>query len=122
MKERKTRSLICVVTGRKLLATKDYYDRKVQKCGSEETLHKTYICKEAKTLLKNGYDVDSIRDMLNVDKKSLTDVSQEAIDQAMSNKTYMRRINNSNNYGSALTTKTDPDVKKFIERITSNER
>lgn len=122
MKERKTRALICVVTGRKLLATKDYYDRKVEKCGSEEILHKTYICKEAKTLLRNGYDVDAIRDMLNVNKDELTDVSSEAIDQAMSNKTYMRRINTSNNYGSSLSTKTDPDVKEFIKRITGNER
>ena len=113
---------MCIITGRKLLATKDYYDRKVEKCGSEEKLHTTYICKEAKNLLKKGYDVEGIRELLNVNKQELHDVHQDIIDDVLDNKSYVRRINNFNTHSNIVNPKTDPDVKKFIQTITKNEK
>ena len=113
---------MCIVTGRKLLATKDYYNRKIEKCGSEEKLLDTYICKEAKNLIKKGYTVDGIRDLLNTDTKDLKDVPQDIIDRVLDNKSYVRRINNLNSYNNIVNPKTDPDVKKFIENITKNDR
>mgnify|MGYP003647516727 CR=1 FL=1 len=121
MKERKTRALVCIITGRRLLATKDYYNRKIEKCGSEEELHRTYVCKEAKSLLKRGYNVDSIRDLLNVDKKTLHNVPQDIVDKALNSKSYIRRINNFSTHNSIINPKTDPDVRKFIDNITKNE-
>ena len=48
------RKLICRVTGKPLFAAKAYYQKKVDKAGSEEALHQTYICREAIKLLKKG--------------------------------------------------------------------
>tara|TARA_R100000805_G_C3601395_1_gene102075 strand:- start:339 stop:710 length:372 start_codon:yes stop_codon:yes gene_type:complete len=123
MKERKTRKLVCIVTGRALLATKDYFDKKVEKLGSEEEVLKTYICKEAKDLLKKGYTVEKIRELLNVDTKSLKEVSQDIIDDVVNaNKKYVKRLSNFTNTSNILNVKTDPDVKNFIKNILDDDR
>ena len=50
---KKTRKLICQVTGKPLLAAVDYYNKKLAKVdGDEDTLHATYICQAAKKFLK----------------------------------------------------------------------
>ena len=119
-KERKTRKLTCIITGRSLLATRDYYERKITKVGSEEKLQRTYACKEAKDLLVKGYTVDKIRDMLNINIDNVNEVSQDIVNEIInqSNKTPVRRINTSipitNNI---VNPKTDPDVKEFIQNI-----
>ena len=67
MKDKKTRKLICNITGKSLFASKDYYDKKVVKAGSEEILHHTYMCQDAKMLLKKykvkytEYDVEDTK-------------------------------------------------------------
>ncbi len=66
MTEKETRKLTCVVTGKALVDTKQYYERKVKKVGNEEELHRTYVCREAKNLLIKGYDVDKIREMIKI--------------------------------------------------------
>tara|TARA_B100000700_G_C14576202_1_gene637952 strand:- start:145 stop:555 length:411 start_codon:yes stop_codon:yes gene_type:complete len=118
MREKKTRKLTCIVTGRALLATKEYYERKVQKAGDEETLHNTYVCKEAKDLLLKGYTVEKIRSMLSIDCTDLKDVSQEIISEVLnSRRTSYRKVNIFNASTNLLNFKTDPDVKKLIENL-----
>ena len=42
---RKTRKLICQVTGKPLMAATDYYNKKLEKAdGDEDVLHANYIC------------------------------------------------------------------------------
>ena len=120
----KTRKLKCVVTGKVLFATKDYYDRKLEAHDNDpEKLAKSYICKEAKKLLKQGYSVESIREMLNVD--IVVDVDENVISEILNdNKSYLR----GNKIGDQIpglvnstVHRTDPEVRDFIERITSRE-
>ena len=76
MKEKKTRKLICNVTGRILQAGKEYYQKKIKQAGSEKELHRSYICREAKQLLKKGYDLKYIKQTLGVEsgfKQQLTE-------------------------------------------------
>lgn len=115
---RKTKKLKCVVTGRELVLSKDYYQSKLDKVdGDEELLHNSYICKEAKDLLKRGYDVDKARDLLGVDADGLSDVDGKVVEN-IQNETRLRYRNfprfNINNYTSA---KTDPDVVKFLNKV-----
>ena len=118
MKERKTRKLTCIVSGRTLLATKEYYARKVEKIGGAEKLHSTYVCKEVKDLLTKGYTVEKIRDMLNVDSSSLQDVTQETISEIVnSRKTPYRKVNIFNTSTTLLNFKTDPDVLELIDNL-----
>ena len=123
MSEQKTRKLVCIVTGKALVATRQYYERKVKKIGDEHELHRTYVCKEAKNLLIKGYDVDKIRDMLKVDMSILGDVPEDVIvDIVNNNKPRFKSININNiPISSILNPKTDPAVKQFLKYIIQND-
>jgi hypothetical protein len=121
MSSTKNNKLKCIVTGRQLIATKEYYARKVKKAGDEQKLHDTYICREAKNLLKQGTSVDKVRELLSATIDSPVD--QSIIDQMMQDEksTRVRRINNIVNTSRSLNIVTDPKVKQFINKILKNE-
>lgn len=91
-----TNRLKCIITGRTLIATKQYYARKVEKAGGVEKLHSTYICREAKNLLKQGTSVEKIQKILDVDTDSVAPVDDHVIQALMQElqSTKVRRINN----------------------------
>ena len=102
---RKTKKLTCVVTGRSLVLSKDYYQSKLDKAGGDEQLlHDSYMCKEAKDLIKRGYDVEKTRDLLGVDAQDLPVVDNKIVEQ-IQNDSRLRFRNiprfNINNYTSA---------------------
>ena len=119
MPARKTKKLTCIITGRVLTATNDYYNRKLEKLGSEQKLHETYICKEAKNLVLKGYSVEKIRQMLEIDNPELPNVSQQIISEIIKNtdKQLYRRVTTFNNVTNMINTRTDPKVLKLIENI-----
>ena len=116
-KQRKTQKLTCVITGRALVASLAYYERKVERAGDEDKLKATYICKEAKDLIKKGYDVEKVRDILNIDRSKVQEVDKEIIEEITTNSRLpYKRLGrfNINNYTS---TKTDDDVKRFLDVV-----
>ena len=122
MSNSRSNKLTCIVTGRKLIATKDYYARKVEKPGDEQTLHDTYVCREAKNLIKQGTSITKIREILNA-KDMNSDVPQHVIDDIVQSgtKTNFRRINNIINTNNMMVTTSDPEVKEYIERLKHEE-
>jgi hypothetical protein len=124
METKKTNRLRCIITGRQLIATQDYYKRKVEKAGGEQQLHDTYVCREAKNLLKQGVSVERIREILEADMslvvKELDDKLLETV-MAEVQSTRVRRINNIVSTSKTLSTRTDPQVKQYIKHITNNE-
>tara|TARA_R110002051_G_scaffold121032_1_gene194242 strand:- start:414 stop:788 length:375 start_codon:yes stop_codon:yes gene_type:complete len=122
----KTRKLKCIVTGKVLFATADYYARKLERVeGDVDKLHNTYVCKEAKSLLKQGYRVDSIRDMLSIKDESLGEVDDGIIkDILAAGKTYLRGITSEQVPGlvNNVVHKTDPEVREFLDRITAKTK
>lgn len=119
----KNNKLKCIVTGRKLIATKQYYARKVEKAGGEEELHRTYICREAKNLIKQGTSIEKIRDILDVDESELPAVDQDIINSILTQdrKHSMMRVNNLVSVSKLLSTETDPEVKKYINNLILDE-
>lgn len=119
----KSRKLSCIVTGKTLFATAEYYEKKLTKAGGDkEKLHSTYICREAKQMLKSGFTVDKIRESLNIDDTNLSSVPQEIINDVLSTgKQYVKSINNYTPMSSIINVNTDPDVKEFIEAISKQE-
>lgn len=117
MAKQSTNKLKCIITGRQLIATKNYYARKVEKAGGEEHLHSTYVCREAKNLLKQGLSIERIRDLLDSDLT--TDVPQFVLETVLKDEkiTKLKRINNIINTKNSINTKTDPKVKQFINNI-----
>ena len=90
--------------------------------GSETKVHSTYICKEAKDLLRKGYSVEKIREILNVQMDNLQEVHQDVIDGVLNaKKRYFKRISNFTSGNPIINSKTDPDVKKFIQSLIDDE-
>jgi len=124
MATNKTTKLKCIVTGKQLIATKEYYARKVEKSGGEEELHRTYVCREAKNMIKQGTSIDRVREILNVKTDDLGSVPQDVIDEIMQSntKTNFRRINNLVNINSMMSTATDPDVREYIDNLKKDDK
>ena len=120
MSTNKNNKLKCIITGRQLIATKEYYARKVEKAGCEQQLHNTYVCREAKNLLKQGTSVDKIRQILNVDTSKVQSIPEEILHKIMDElqTTKLKRISNIVSISQTITTKTDPEVSQYIKNIT----
>ena len=118
MKDKKTRKLICNITGKSLFASKDYYEKKVIKAGSEDILHKTYICQDAKMLLKKGYNLQYVQETLPVDDSFNCTLTETEIHEIVGgNDTKLKfRLNNLDTNKTRVI-KTDPDVTQFIQNI-----
>lgn len=121
MSEPKNNKLKCIITGRQLIATKKYYARKVEKAGSEETLHATYVCREAKSLLRQGVTVNRIREIL--DSSITDDISEDILNKILEDDTgtRLKRINNIIKTSKSMSIKTDNNVKQFINKYIKNE-
>lgn len=112
----KTRKLKCIITGRVLTATLDYYTKKLEKAGSEDELHRTYICKEAKDLLIKGLSVDEIRNRIGVEQ-NLPDVDKNITDKLIKNEYGLIRNTMFTELTSFTHQETDSDVLAFINNI-----
>lgn len=112
----KNRKLKCIITGKVLLPTEDYYLKKVEKVGSAEKLHQTYICKEAKDLLFKGLNVEQIRNTLEV-KEELPEVNQSILDDLLKDEYGIKRTTMFNSVTSYTHLETDKEVKEFLNNI-----
>tara|TARA_R110002020_G_scaffold332155_4_gene547538 strand:+ start:368 stop:718 length:351 start_codon:yes stop_codon:yes gene_type:complete len=113
----KTKKLTCNITGKVLFAAGTYYTKKVKKAGSEDDLHRTYVCREAKKLLQKGYTIDQAQQSLDAESYTCTLTDDDIQDIVGSTSL---RINNVEEAQISII-KTDPDVAQFIKNITSNE-
>jgi hypothetical protein len=112
----KTKKITCIVLGKTTLITSDYYAKKLEKCNNDEDLFKrTYICKEAKDLIKQGLTVEQIRNKFNV--VGLPSVDLDIINQLTTNKYGIKKDTTFNTITSFTVFETDPEVKKFINNI-----
>ena len=93
---KKTRKLICQVTGKPLMAAVDYYNKKLTKVeGDEDELHATYICQAAKKFLKKGYSVQETRDAVGIYKSFSPTLTDEDIPNIINDKNAINlRLNN----------------------------
>lgn len=112
------KKIICIVTGKSLTIADSYYKKKVDKAGSEEKLHETYICKEAKKLLKLGNAYKKVREILDCDK-NLPELDDNLINELIfGNK--KRKISIETDFATLTSithNQTDPDVKVFINKL-----
>ena len=115
---KRTRKLICQVTGKPLMAAVDYYNKKLQKVGGDEdVLHSTYICQQAKKYLKKSYTIQEARDAVGVYRDFESTLTDEDIPNIINDKDAASlRLNNIDSVKLGVI-KTDPDVQDFIENL-----
>lgn len=113
------KKIVCIVTGRSLTITDSYYQKKVDKAGSEENLIKNYICKEAKKLLKLGNNVKKVREILDCGT-DLPDIDEDIITELVfgnNKKGKMHSITDFTSLTSITHNETDNEVKRFIKKL-----
>jgi len=80
-KEKKnTTKVTCIIKGKTTPLTREYYDKRVIEFGSEEKLQQNYICKQAKSMVKRGYNLTEIQDVLGT-PATQTQLSYDQIKQ-----------------------------------------
>lgn len=112
----KTKKLTCIITGRVLAASSDYFLKKLEKAGSEEELHKTYVCREAKALLSKGFTVDQIKQQLGSNNSNI-DIPESVIKEHTTNEFGLKKNTMFTGISSFTHIETDPEVKDFINKI-----
>tara|TARA_R100001163_G_scaffold728_1_gene1025 strand:+ start:11171 stop:11530 length:360 start_codon:yes stop_codon:yes gene_type:complete len=116
------KKLSCIVSGRTLTIAKSYYEKKLEKAGDEEKLHSTYICKEAKKLLRLGNTVNSVREKLCDEEtlRSLPDIDENLVTEIVfgNSKKKFQSTTDFNTLSSVTHNQTDPEVLSFIEKLS----
>jgi len=112
----KTKKLKCIVTGKSLQASIEYYNKKLEKAGGEDQLKKTYICKEARDLIEKGLTIEQIRKQLGVENVT-THVPEEVIRELTTNEFGLKKNTLFSGISSFTHQETDPEVKEFINKI-----
>jgi hypothetical protein len=103
--------ITCVVTGKTVTVSNEYYDKKVTEYGSENNFNSLYTSRQAKNLLKRGYKVKEIRDLLKV-TEDVPEISDKLVKQILSIKD-----EESNTYENTSIKKSDPDVVEYISAL-----
>ena len=116
------KKLSCIVSGRTLTIANSYYQKKLDKAGDEEKLHSTYICKEAKKLLRLGNTVNSVREKLCDEGiiNTLPELDENLITQIVfgNSKKKFQSTTDFNTLSSVTHNQTDPEVLSFIEKLS----
>jgi len=112
----KTRKLKCIITGKILVASPEYYSKKLEKAGSEEELHKTYICREAKTLLTKGYTIEQVKKQLGSNEDNV-EIPETVVRELTTNEFGLKKNTMFTGISSFTHVETDPDVRDFINKI-----
>lgn len=111
----KTKKLKCIITGKILNASIEYYNKKLEKAGSEEKLQNTYICKEARDLLLKGVTVEQARRALEVEDYTIP-VDNTIIEDLLKDDYGIKRTNAFTVTGFTHQ-ETDKEVKDFLNNI-----
>ena len=106
--------LCCIVTGKCITVASDYYQKKIQEFGGEDELTGSYISRQAKGLLKRGYKLNEVRDLLKIN----TDKVQQFTDKQISD-ILKKDKSEETNFENINTKKSDPDVTEYINNLRS---
>ena len=103
--------LTCIITGKSITVGNEYFDKKVKDFGSEERFQSLYVSRQAKGLLKRGYKVKEIRDLLKI-TEDLKEITEKTVKEVLSVKD-----EESNIYENTGIKKSDPDVIAYISAL-----
>ena len=103
--------LTCIITGKSITVGNDYFDKKVKDFGTEERFPSLYVSRQAKGLLKRGYKVKEIRELLKISGE-LNDIPEKTLKEVLSIKD--DELSTSENSGIK---KSDPDVIAYISAL-----
>ena len=118
----KSLKIKCIVTGKESYFSGDYLTKKIKEYGSVEELETLYVSRDVKTLLKRGYGIYEIRNILNVSDNieiPSEDVIKNLEEKFKTNSLKLPTFND--NLSTFTYNKSDPEVENFVNKyiITS---
>lgn len=111
------RSLICLISGNKYVFAADYFNKKVEEYGDVDTLRKYFVTKKVKSLIARGYDVQEIRNILNIDDRELPTSSSQEVKDIINYHNVRQDGTQKRTSMNFATHKSDPEVSVFINNI-----
>lgn len=104
--------LTCIVTGKTITVGNEYYDKKVSQFGNEDKFNSLYVSRQVKSLLKRGYKVKEIKDLLKVERDDLPEITDKIVKEIM-------KTNDEDIISSESTSmkKSDPEVTEYINNL-----
>jgi uncharacterized protein YfbU (UPF0304 family) len=110
------RTLVCLISGKKYIFAKEYYSKKIEEFGDEDTLKKYFVTKKVKSLITRGYTADEIRNLLEIDSKDLVKSDcQDVVDIINYHRMKAPQIKKTTT--NILADISDPEVSVFINNI-----
>ena len=103
--------LCCLITGKVVTVGNEYYDKKILEYGTEEKYNSLYVSRQAKNLLKRGYKVKEIRDLLK-SEEDLPEVTDKKVKEILS-----IDDEETTTYENSSIKKSDPDVSEYISAL-----
>lgn len=104
--------LSCIITGKTITVGNEYYDKKVSQYGSEEKLNSLYVSRQAKNLLKRGYKIKEIRDLLKINAQNLPELKETIVKDILKTSD-----EESSTYENISVKKSDPEVENYIKGL-----
>jgi|688.fasta_scaffold1787222_1 hypothetical protein len=107
--------LTCVVTGKSIIVGNEYFQKKLLQFGSQDILNELYVSRQVKSLLKRGYKIQEVRDLLkiNSDDKGLKPSSDIDLKKIL-------KIDDESSETDNIK-KSDPDVIEYIKKLKSTD-
>lgn len=108
-----SKKLECVVSGKTITVSDEYFMKKVEDFGSEERVSTHYVSRQVKNLLKRGYKVKEIRELLKVSRTN--EVADSTIKEILNLKD-----EDSLNLDKVGVKTSDPEVTAFVNTLKND--
>lgn len=117
--------LRCNITGHQYYITDQNLQKKAT--DSEKTIPEfleIYICKKAEMLLRKGYSIDNIRDLLECEDElpAISEEVEAAIRDEYNKSSVRRVLANYESVSSLATNESDPEVASYIAMLKSEKK
>lgn len=104
--------LTCIVTGKTITVGNEYYEKKISEFGSEDRFNSMYVSRQVKSLLKRGYKVKEIKDLLKIEREDLPEVTDKLVKEIL--KTNDEDVISNEN---TSIKRSDPEVSEYIQNL-----
>ena len=101
--------LNCVVTGKSITVSDEYYQKKILDYKTEAQLKKLYVCRQAKNLLTRGYSFAEVQELLKI-------TNGPRVDQSLIQEILLQ-TGDEHALDYTSTQKSEPAVAEYINNI-----
>lgn len=104
--------LTCIITGKITTVSDANYQKKITEFDGVENLESMYVSRQSKNLLKRGYKVKEIRDLLKIDESKVMEIPEKKVREILKLQNPIEF-----DFDNISINKSDPEVSIYIENL-----